>query len=128
MKQTMYIQVKDSQNNWNIWQVIDELEVDGQLTYEIHRSTTVAFIEKEDCFCEAGSPLLYYKNGNRVIDIQRDNAEYETEEEHKEWKRKQNRCINPFVRVERMGLDFGYLEDMSEKEKWEHLQRRDNYL
>jgi hypothetical protein len=112
MEQNFYIRVKDSNNNWNIWQVVDEFEVDGQLKYEIHSRTTCAFLEKEFCFCECGSILLCYKNGDRAIDINKSNIEFETNRQHQEFKRELNKNINPFKIFDK--VDFGYLEDMEE--------------
>lgn len=119
MEQNIYIKVKDSKNNWNIWQLVNELDN----TYEIHSRATSAFVEKEYCFCEAGSPLLYYNNGDMTIDINKSSIEVESELEYQKLTRHKNKCINPYARVEQRNLDFGYLEDLGEEEKWEHMKR-----
>jgi len=128
MEQNYYIRVKDSHGKWNIWQIIDEIELNEKSMFVIRSRTTIAFINKDYCFCEYGSSLLYYDNGDDCIDVEESNIEYETKKEYQKWLKNQNKNINPFVKIENYELDFGYLEDMSEEEKWEHLQRSDNYL
>ncbi len=128
MEQNYYIRVKDSHGKWNIWQIIDEIELNEESMFVIHSRTTIAFINKDYCFCEYGSSLLCYDNGDDYIDVEESDIEYETKKEYQKWLKNQNKNINPFVKIENYELDFGYLEDMSEEEKWEHLQRSDNYL
>lgn len=128
MEQSYCIKVKDNQGRWNIWQVIDEVELNEESMFVIRSRTTIAFINKDYCFCEYGSSLLYYDNGDDCIDVEESNIEYENKKEYQKWLKNQNKNINPFVKIENYELDFGYLEDMSEEEKWEHLKRSDNHL
>ena len=71
---------------------------------------TIATIEKEFCFCEYGSALLTYENGDRFIDIGKSEIEVESKKEYRKWKIAQNKNINPFRTYDE--IDLGYLEDM----------------
>ena len=114
MEQKIYIKAKDKNGNWNIWEVINDISIYGVSVYEIYSRNTYEFVEKRFCFCEYGSSLLSYEKGDRVINVEDSDIEYESENEYRIWKREQTKNINPFKVCDE--VDFGYLEDMWHKE------------
>lgn len=120
MGQNIYIKVKSSYGNWNIWEITEKILIGDYCFYKIQSRTTIALVEAKYCFCEYGSPLLYYDNGDETVDVESSNIEVETIAEYRKWKKQQNININPFAILDE--LDFGYLEDLSEEEKWDHLK------